>query len=1103
MRIVHLSDVHFHPNQGYEFERFVLNPLLKDFKKQEMDSKIDFICFTGDLIDKGGVGLPINQAFEEFKNRFIIPLCNTLNLTYDRFIMVPGNHDIDRNRVNSYAEKGMRQELISIDSINYAMKNTDQLNLERIEAYKDFEKSVLSINSTYQSGPFGYGLILEVDNLIVGIGGINSSWRCYDNEDKNNLIVGKEQLEFIQNLFYKYKLDLSIALMHHPFDHLQEEDKENTKKLVLRDYDILFTGHTHRPTTFKESTSLGNGCILSTAPSNWTSNNYQGHKLFQNGYNIVDFDLKRQQITLHFRKYNYDKSCFVGDTDRGQGDSATSVFSLRNEEDKGRWEAHIDIVSRVKDNFCEDIDKVLVTYNTDTSAPKKLKNLFVLPKIVKTIYESSLDTETKDEEVYTFQELCETNENIVLFGPRETGKTTLLHRICEELIEGALTYQRTPVYIDVKGLKEQDPKKSISKFLGLSNAKLEQFLKTQDVVLLLDNIRFYDYNSIEFGRRHFLQLLEDLMDTYPNLVVIATSESLSEQDKPHDFLKHAISSRFHSGNINFFKTQEIQELMKKWFNIDGANINDENISTIVQSFRHLNIPSTPLAVSMFLWISEKQRNFKPINNAAMVQNFIERLFEKQSKVEVYSGEYDFTNKDYLLTQIALKMFELNNPNYRISATQLGEFIQEKYDNQRMTVKINNPNQSIHEWVLGYFQEKGVIISEIVDGNRYYKFKLNCFFQYYLSKNIIINEEFSKRVLSEEEYLMFDDEIDYFTGINRLRGDVLQNVVERMKKHFCDIFGFSEWNDDQIRLLLNEQLDFDKVFRTKSKSAPSISLDKIESSEDLNHMLAAAKQSNEGANDSLLDLANDLTTVSVIPNKIPQNSMSRTELLQRSWMLAARVWKNTEEAELGVYKDKAFENILICSLILLSLLKLDVDRNLDEAKIGNEKLASDQIEFMQFFSRFALAAHQGLFFSTMGTSKLAPVIQKYLDDNLKKSIITDVEKQMVLFFYTDLKGENYREYLNYAIQHQISASVRDFVFLKLTLLQVNTRNVEEEKYYKSKLDYMVLHHKKIGTRDSVPEKQRRLGNFESQKVKMGKIEKYKEKMNNIIHAKLDK
>jgi len=94
---LHLSDLHF--KSGKEAEQFnrkiVLDSLWIDIRKQiQKGLKPDFIFFTGDVAfhgKKDEYDLAIEQFFE--------PLLKHTGLSKDRLFIVPGNHDIDRDKI--------------------------------------------------------------------------------------------------------------------------------------------------------------------------------------------------------------------------------------------------------------------------------------------------------------------------------------------------------------------------------------------------------------------------------------------------------------------------------------------------------------------------------------------------------------------------------------------------------------------------------------------------------------------------------------------------------------------------------------------------------------------------------------------------------------------------------------------------------------------------------------------------------------------------------------------------------------------------------------------------------------------------------------------
>lgn len=1052
MRILHLSDIHFTKNHK-NFKKYVTKPLFEDVKLFNGDTPFDLVIYTGDLVDKGGYPFGLLESLEAFENEFITELMDILNLPKEKFIFVPGNHDIERKRVNPLTEKGLKEELVNRDKIEFYMSRKETLNLERIEDYKIFENIYYSNSKSYNDNGYGYSMVVDVGTKKIGLACLNSSWRCYDENDKGNLIVGKKQFEAIDGHLSSENLDFMIAVMHHPFEFLTESEYEQTKDYIFRDFDILFTGHTHQSNAQSITTSLGNGCVICSSSSNWEKNNFQNHGLNRNGYNIINYDFLEKKVTIQFRRYNYEKDCFVENTDLGMGDTSQAIFHVGDTYTRELWSNYTSTIRFIKDHFLDVIDQNLVSYNTDTIAPKKLKDLFVLPQIK---IRNNHSTENEDyvtlekkREVLALEDLYNYKNDLVIFGQNESGKTTLLYRVALEVIEKSYLAYKIPVYIDLKTLNNITLFKKISLFIGASKKGTEEILNNYEVLLLLDNLRYIIDNDTIY------QQLISLKEQYPQLRILATYDYISKDDIPREFIEHPISKHVDTAIVEYFKSNEIQNLMKRWFYGVNKEIEDENLIQIVKNFHLLNIPSTPLAVSLFLWIYEKQKGFIPRNNAAMVQNFIEKLFEKHSESDVQSSKFDFHNKDNLLGHIAVKMYYLGNPNYVIPEDELKNFIKDLNQKKKIGLTTHN-GQLFHEWVINYFVEKGILLSEIKDHGRFFKFKLNCFFQYFLAKAMIFSPEFKRHVLCEEQYLTFINEIDYYSGLNRYDGEILELMLRRMEKTFTGLFKQTEIFEE---ILSNKKLTlpFDLMF-AKSKNEIEKEKEKegdlfIEEvkEESLNEFLDSNKQSDEeimAQQDLMLESSNLLPEQSSVVNKIPMNQMSKYEILQNSWIIVGKILKNVEDLEDGVLKDRAYRNVIICSLVFLNLTKETAEIILRTAENNDD----EQLQFYKFFVRFSLLLHQNLLFTVMGTSKLLPVIEDYL--NNESESMTNVEKMVTLFMLIDSGSDNFKSIFNEAIQNNMTSAVREFTLAKLQILDSNTKEKKIEDFYRQKINQLV-------------------------------------------------
>lgn len=314
MRIVHLSDFHLSKNTIDDLENFMKGALIEDLILFHNKSKIDLILYTGDLINQGGSDFnSIEEAFEQFESLVIDFLLKELKMNKNQFFFVPGNHDIDRSADSSRVEKGMTQELISIESISQQIKNVDNLEgIRRILPFKKFEKSFFEDYKEKEITNYNSVYKIDIDGIKIGIAAFNSAWRCYNSaEDQNKILVGMAQIGHSKS--YLRECDMKIALMHHHPSFLSEIESDNIESSIERDYDLLLCGHTHKSKTF-ERVGFESELITSIAPANAAINLWEDSIKFVNGYNLIDF-FADGKCTVNHRKYAVNLGEYVGNTD--------------------------------------------------------------------------------------------------------------------------------------------------------------------------------------------------------------------------------------------------------------------------------------------------------------------------------------------------------------------------------------------------------------------------------------------------------------------------------------------------------------------------------------------------------------------------------------------------------------------------------------------------------------------------------------------------------------------------------------------------------------------------------------------------------------------
>lgn len=117
LNIMHISDAHIQKKNELEIKE-VVDKLISDALKVQNENsfKIDLVCFTGDLIQRGDNALKDEKQLEIANTILIEPLLHGLNLTKDKFLLVPGNHEVDISRIVRATEKGLLVR--SLEEIN-------------------------------------------------------------------------------------------------------------------------------------------------------------------------------------------------------------------------------------------------------------------------------------------------------------------------------------------------------------------------------------------------------------------------------------------------------------------------------------------------------------------------------------------------------------------------------------------------------------------------------------------------------------------------------------------------------------------------------------------------------------------------------------------------------------------------------------------------------------------------------------------------------------------------------------------------------------------------------------------------------------------------
>lgn len=345
------------------------------------------------------------------------------------------------------------------------------------------------------------------------------------------------------------------------------------------------------------------------------------------------------------------------------------------------------------------------------------------------------------------------------------------------------------------------------------------------------------------------------------------------------------------------------------------------------------------------------------------------------------------------------MYDIKRDNYGLTYYELRDFIRQNIERKKFELIIND------EVILQEFLSKGILSAYYSENEIFVRFKFNCFFQYFLMKNMDIDPEFKAFVLQEENFLYFTEEIDYYTGLKRDQADILELLTKRMNGAF----------DELITKIEEWKYGFDTIFETKRSIASTL---------DSSFVTKVTNHDNPKEED--LDQMHDNMLDSVKPDtgiEKKEDPITNLDTLWRHWVLTAKVLKNTEETDFENLKSNAFDSVITCSMAFVTLYKFLLKEHLRTHK--------DNVpEYLTVINRLLPLAHQNATYSFMGTAKLLVVIQEKIEKEIRDERVSDLQKFLSVFLYADLKGKDYHKYIKLFMSTVKRSYMYDMVLLKI-------------------------------------------------------------------------
>lgn len=1020
LNILHISDSHIQKRDEEEIKEIVCK-LIDDVKKVQVEEQIgiDLICFTGDLIQRGDRAIQEEDQMKIADKILVQPLLDELGLNKDSFLMVPGNHEVDINKIVKATEKGLLVN--SLEEIHENLEEMDKSYLDRLGYFYD------SLDTYYTEairGKIGYAFMYSINGKKVGIACIDSSWRSSGKGEceKGLMYVGEKQ---IQDLFRHIKCaDIKICMMHHPIDWLSPYESTLIEREMTK-FDLVLCGHVHENDN-KEICRQDMKTIYSTAGKLFPLDYAQGRKVDgYNGYSILNIDYNTNLCTIFMRTYfakernDFDKAVNVKEDGK-------TVYPLNGNTNEKQME--FNIITGINEYFKGMSETINQINEIDVQSPINIEQVFVEPILSE---ESEYrQKNNKDKKKISMNELIDIDKNIILLGKKESGKTTILQKMGLLYIEKYRNGEIIPIYLDMRHLpKGKNKLINATLYFVMNNVFDDVYISKAQVKELIDNGKFvFLFDNVDISdRNHTIMINEFLKNNSNNKFYFTVNEEFFQSIDIKKIPEYGES--FKKLYIHSFGKGEIRELVTKWACKQVKTIDVNEVVEKINSYcNQINFAKTPFNISIFMVIWDIDKNFVPQNEGIVMENYLEVLLEKLSPIESNRSTYSFQIKQHFLSSVAYKMFEKNE--YYFTKKEFDDYVYEYHEKKGYKETESRFSE--------LFFEKGILSKS--DG--LIVFSHTSILEYFLAIYAKENDEFLKYMLEKHNRINFKNEICFYAGLTPDCANLLDSIADTIIETIIDsidtveklnnleiMMDFKFQKEELLERLKNNRPNQGEVDKLSDISNPQKEKSPLQIDKQKNNLIIESPK--------IIDIENE---------NVDELNSQDTEDFYSLVQIYGSVLKNAELLD-NEYKINHLENYMYAMNILLGeilhvvniirgeLLFEDFVEELEEEKKKPteeefEEIKNSFTEMMKITFPIIL---QQIIVENIGTPKLERAIEELMKNKTEEAF----EKFMLVFLKCDLRSGNVVNELKKYIEEENSENILKLIFTKL-VFYYNTR-----------------------------------------------------------------
>jgi predicted MPP superfamily phosphohydrolase len=313
LKILHLSDLHC--KAGNTPQDMVLSSLAKKVKELcAKEGRPNLLLITGDIAHGG------KPEQYQAAQAFIDEVMGHCGLGKDRIFLIPGNHDVDRDKIAVPMKKLYKFEKEAEVHDLFASEPFFKQIKATTDAYFEFARPYMP---NVHFGKYGeYALTIPFGQYPLRLVGLNSALFCgYDGDDKRQLALGLEQ---VHKAFEATdgEQELVIGMVHHPA-HCFHECDQAAQTVLHRNADLILSGHLHDPRNSAHRDGNEGETVFIAAGAGYET------RTAQNAFNIIEIDADALQGKVVFYKYLPNGHQWIVNKDINHHNDGVFPFAIR------------------------------------------------------------------------------------------------------------------------------------------------------------------------------------------------------------------------------------------------------------------------------------------------------------------------------------------------------------------------------------------------------------------------------------------------------------------------------------------------------------------------------------------------------------------------------------------------------------------------------------------------------------------------------------------------------------------------------------------------------------------------------------------------------